>query len=72
LARQRKVLSSDHPDITTSLNNLGFVLEIFGQTEKALAEEQRAATDTRFQSNPDAPFAHPYFWAPFIFMGNGL
>lgn len=25
-----------------------------------------------FQANSDAPFAHPYFWAPFILMGNWL
>ena len=25
-----------------------------------------------FKTNPDAPFAHPFFWAPFILMGNWL
>lgn len=26
----------------------------------------------RFRADPDAPFAHPFFWAPFILMGNWL
>jgi CHAT domain-containing protein/Tfp pilus assembly protein PilF len=25
-----------------------------------------------FQVDPSRPFAHPYYWAPFILMGNGL
>jgi CHAT domain-containing protein len=25
-----------------------------------------------FKVNPGAPFAHPYYWAPFILMGNWL
>ncbi len=24
----------------------------------------------RYIPNPDRPYAHPYFWAPFILMGN--
>jgi CHAT domain-containing protein len=24
-----------------------------------------------FQANPNKPFAHPYYWAPFILIGNG-
>jgi CHAT domain-containing protein len=24
------------------------------------------------KTDPDAPYAHPYFWAPFILMGNWL
>jgi CHAT domain-containing protein len=27
---------------------------------------------TRFALDPKAPFAHPYYWAPFILMGNWL
>jgi CHAT domain-containing protein len=30
-----------------------------------------AATGS-FKADPNAPFAHPYFWAPFILMGNWL
>ena len=25
-----------------------------------------------FRADPKAPFAHPYYWAPFILMGNWL
>lgn len=25
-----------------------------------------------FTRNPQAPYAHPFFWAPFILMGNWL
>ena len=39
--------------------------------------EQRGAARTdgkspRFKPDPKAPYAHPYFWAPFILMGNWL
>ena len=27
---------------------------------------------TPFTPSPSQPFAHPYFWAPFILMGNWL
>jgi len=28
------------------------------------------ARQPRFETDPNAPFAHPYFWAPFILIGN--
>jgi CHAT domain-containing protein len=28
------------------------------------------AGQPRFETDPKAPFAHPYFWAPFILIGN--
>ncbi len=28
------------------------------------------ASQPRFETDPNAPFAHPYFWAPFILIGN--
>lgn len=31
-----------------------------------------SANTPPFESDPKAPFAHPYFWAPFILMGNWL
>ena len=27
-------------------------------------------TQPRFEANPQAPYAHPYYWAPFILIGN--
>lgn len=35
----------------------------------SLAGGARAAT-ARFTLNPGAPFSHPYFWSPFILIGN--
>ncbi|AGX86365.1 CHAT domain-containing tetratricopeptide repeat protein [Candidatus Symbiobacter mobilis] len=32
----------------------------------------RQGTAAAFAFNPTAPYAHPYFWAPFILMGNWL
>jgi CHAT domain-containing protein len=32
----------------------------------------RAGRAPRFTPDPNAPYAHPYFWAPFILMGNWL
>lgn len=26
----------------------------------------------RYTPSPDAPYAHPFYWAPFILLGNGL
>jgi CHAT domain-containing protein len=32
-----------------------------------------ATTDLpRYRTDPSAPYAHPFFWAPFILMGNWL
>lgn len=32
----------------------------------------KIAAVERFKTSPDAPFAHPFYWAPFIIMGNWL
>ena len=34
--------------------------------------ESAAEGETAFVVNPSAPFSHPFFWAPFILMGNFL
>jgi len=31
---------------------------------------KKQVSSTSFPFNPDAPFAHPYFWSPFILIGN--
>ena len=48
-------------------------------TERAAVVSSGAATSaesklfsTPFTPSPNQPFAHPYFWAPFILMGNWL
>jgi hypothetical protein len=35
-----------------------------------LTTEASTATLPRFVQPPQAPYAHPYFWAPFILLGN--
>lgn len=40
--------------------------------KRVTADGQNIATGALFQTNPNAPFAHPFFWAPFILMGNWL
>lgn len=40
--------------------------------KRVKTDEQNSTASTPFQTNPNAPFAHPYFWAPFILMGNWL
>lgn len=39
---------------------------------RVTAGEQSAAADIPFQADAATPFAHPFFWAPFILMGNWL
>jgi CHAT domain-containing protein len=39
---------------------------------RAVPPGQRAPQGARYTASPDAPFAHPFFWAPFILMGNWL
>jgi CHAT domain-containing protein len=39
---------------------------------RGLARLSQAADSGTYRANPRAPFAHPYFWAPFILMGNWL
>ncbi len=36
------------------------------------AERIDSPTVTVYQTNPNAPFAHPFYWAPFVLMGNWL
>jgi CHAT domain-containing protein len=36
-------------------------------------KEKDASTEAevkQFETDPSRPYAHPYFWAPFILMGN--
>jgi len=35
-------------------------------------ERKVIQADNAFNPNPQTPFAHPYYWAPFILMGNWL
>jgi CHAT domain-containing protein len=37
---------------------------------RRLDEDGTTLSDTRFVPDPQAPYAHPYYWAPFILIGN--
>jgi CHAT domain-containing protein len=44
-----------------------------GDTQRGLARQQNGPiTPATFKADSRAPYAHPYFWAPFILMGNWL
>jgi CHAT domain-containing protein len=41
-----------------------------GLASRSESSQEPAAPLTRFVPPPQAPYAHPYFWAPFVLMGN--
>ena len=41
-----------------------------GKGGSALGIADKASSAPAFKADPKAPFAHPYFWAPFILIGN--
>jgi len=43
-----------------------------GNAARGLARASKPRTSGNFKINPSAPYAHPFFWAPFILMGNWL
>jgi CHAT domain-containing protein/Tfp pilus assembly protein PilF len=44
-----------------------------GETaDRSLVHEAASAQAPSFTRDPKAPYAHPYFWAPFFLMGNWL
>jgi CHAT domain-containing protein len=44
-----------------------------GDTQRGLARQQNGpVTPATFKADSKAPYAHPYYWAPFILMGNWL
>jgi CHAT domain-containing protein len=42
------------------------------KNERGLTRVNTAQSGGSFKVDPKAPFAHPYYWAPFILMGNWL
>jgi CHAT domain-containing protein len=40
--------------------------------ERGLTRVDAAPTTGNFKTDPNAPYAHPFYWAPFILMGNWL
>ena len=48
-------------------------LQVTGETLAArsiIHEEDKQANLPQFKVDPQAPYAHPYYWAPFILIGN--
>ena len=48
-------------------------LQVTGETLAArsiIHEEDKAVNLPKFKIDPKAPYAHPYYWAPFILIGN--
>ena len=41
-----------------------------GEENKEPADEARGSERTRFVKDAQRPYSHPYYWAPFILMGN--
>lgn len=38
--------------------------------DSKLPEQERGGDHTRFKKDKSAPYSHPYYWAPFILIGN--
>ena len=43
-----------------------------GSTERRGLARKAETVAVSFKTDPKAPFAHPFYWAPFILMGNWL
>ena len=68
---------NDHADKADALRDAQLALlhgtvhaDSAGKAERGLARVDSAPTVGSFTADPRAPFAHPFYWAPFILMGN--
>ena len=69
----------DHLDKAESLQRAQLALlrgtvraDAMVQAQRGLARMPAAAATAGFHPDPKAPYAHPFYWAPFILMGNWL
>jgi CHAT domain-containing protein len=69
----------DHLDKADSLRQAQLALlrgsvavEVSSSAERGLARRAAGQPSGHFVVNPKAPYAHPFFWAPFLLMGNWL
>jgi CHAT domain-containing protein len=71
----------DHLDKAESLRQAQLALlhagttqgtALSGEEQRGLARMAAAPSAGGTTRDPHAPFAHPYYWAPFILMGNWL
>jgi CHAT domain-containing protein len=73
---------TDHLDKADALRQAQLALlkgkanvQLSSSAERGLARKSTgdgASGNGHFAANPAAPYAHPFFWAPFILMGNWL
>jgi CHAT domain-containing protein len=68
---------NDHVDKADALRDAQLALlrgtvhsDSAGKAERGLTRVDSAPSVGSFAADPHAPFAHPFFWAPFILMGN--
>jgi CHAT domain-containing protein len=68
---------NDHVDKADALRDAQLALlrgtvhsDSAGKAERGLARVDSAPAVASFAADPRAPFAHPFYWAPFILMGN--
>jgi CHAT domain-containing protein len=47
-------------------------IEDAGDAKRGLTRAGVTPTAGNFKVNPNAPYSHPFYWAPFILMGNWL
>jgi CHAT domain-containing protein len=67
----------DHADKADALRDAQLALlhgtvhsDSAGKAERGLTRVDTSSAAASFKTDPAAPFAHPFFWAPFILMGN--
>jgi CHAT domain-containing protein len=68
---------NDHADKADALRAAQLALlhgtvhaDTAGKAERGLARVGGDPVVGNFTADPRAPYAHPFFWAPFILMGN--
>jgi CHAT domain-containing protein len=69
----------DHLDKADALRQAQLALlrgsaavEVSSNAQRGLTRMNGAAAAGNFKADPNAPYAHPFYWAPFILMGNWL
>jgi CHAT domain-containing protein len=56
-----------------SFNSIAYYLRFMVRSSSLRFSAPKATpANGNFKTDPDAPFAHPFVWAPFILMGNWL
>jgi CHAT domain-containing protein len=45
-------------------------LDMLNGTQDQIVADKKVPASTHFKVDPKKPYAHPFYWAPFILMGN--